>query len=198
MTLSILAVVTLAMGCGDSRFLTGRYCSHSVVDIPWEDASGLEAKYLALEIGHYGPDLGGMVGFHGQAHCRVAMSFADRCPCSDIVDGFYSNGKATIWFSFEYIAQEDCEESDQSLACLGEGRECEWGEPLLLVMVLTPSESGELLAGHLCPTEKCCNDSECKDRIPLEFEKTSTSEKDFEIAEEHRNFCQELYFGEVP
>lgn len=185
----------VVVGCGDSRFLTGRYCSSVPFSVPGVGVSGFADKYLALEIGHYGPDVGGMVGFHEDPNCLQDMNTDDRCPCAHIDAGVFSDDALTFLFDFEYIAEEDCEELGP--ACVGDDKEqvknrnCTWGDMTLLA-VLKPMEAGEVLEGQLCHTE------DCLEGIKLTFERTTTSEKDLEILDKHRIRCEELFFGEGP
>lgn len=195
-----LCTVIVLAGCGDSRFLTGRYCSKNPVVLPGVGVTGYEEKWVALEVGHYGPNVGGMVGFHDDSSCGQDMNTDDRCPCSYIDAGVYESGSLTFLFDFEYITEEACEELGP--ACIGDNKalagdqNCAW-DSMTFHVALLPLEGGEELAGDLCLTEDCCSKPDCPDRIHLEFVRTTTSEKDFEIADKHRNRCEELFFGEA-
>ncbi|NOZ02618.1 MAG: hypothetical protein GXP54_12110 [Deltaproteobacteria bacterium] len=185
-------VVSAFMGCQDSRFLTGRYCSSEKIQLPGAAAPWVESKYVSLEIGHYGPDVGGMVGFHDDEKCGQEFKAEDMCPCSPIEAGVFDNGKLSFLFEFQYLKTQGCTESGPSCVMdgndLAAGRNCEWGKETIHVL-LAPMDKENDLAIEEFGTES----GESLHALNLVFNRESTSATDLEKEDKYRNQCAGLF-----
>jgi len=181
-----VAVAALAAGCGESRFLSGRYCSLDPVTVP--GAVGFGGKYMAIEMGHYGSDIGGIVTFHDDAECKTPLDKAgkDHCPCAEIVAGTYEDGLISFHFRLDYVEEADCEETGP--LCVEpeetpEGRTCVWGNIPDVDVELDPDEKGDLLDVVLGVDGT------------LSFERTGEADEVLKD-DTYRNQCETLFFGD--
>jgi hypothetical protein len=83
------AVLTLA-ACSDTHVLSGSFRATAPVTIP--GVPGVEGKYLELVLGHYGPDVAGIVWLCADRDCQ------DRGRCGHLEGGRWSDG--VLLFSF--------------------------------------------------------------------------------------------------
>lgn len=91
----LLGMVLLA-GCSDSHLLTGRFRSTTPVVV--EGVPGLEGgAWVDLVLGHYGPDVAGIVLFSSEE--GVPTPPDGVCRCRFLIDGRFDDGE--VIFAFE-------------------------------------------------------------------------------------------------
>jgi len=87
----IAAAATLVLGCSDTTILSGAFLSTYPLVFP--EAPGLNGKYVELVLGHYGPDVAGLVFVCSDRDCT------DRTDCAHIERGHWSGETLTFAFS---------------------------------------------------------------------------------------------------
>jgi len=93
-----LLVALAVLSCGDTHILTGTFRSQSPVTLP--DIEGFTDISVELVIGHYGPDVAGLMKYFGNSDFNIAPSASDFCQCKVLQSGVYSGDEETLTFAF--------------------------------------------------------------------------------------------------
>lgn len=123
--LAVAALLAVA-GCQDSRLLTGTF--RSTAPVVLADVAGLEeGAWIELVLGHFGPDVAGIVRFYRDD--TFILPVPGACRCRFLVDGRYEDRRLV----FAFPAPAPCTEDPG----------------VLLAARLDASADGEVLEGPL-------------------------------------------------
>lgn len=91
----IAVVLMLVAGCGDSHLLTGVYRSEGPIVL--EDITGFQTGvHVELVLGHFGPDVAGIVRFCGDQDCVTPAT--GMCRCRFLLEGRVEGDTLLIGF----------------------------------------------------------------------------------------------------
>ncbi|HOU53863.1 MAG TPA: hypothetical protein PLQ97_08025 [Myxococcota bacterium] len=91
----VVLLATLSAGCSETRLWTGTF--RSTEARPLAGVAGMEeGVYLELVIGHFGPDLAGIIRFYRDPEFLQPVPGA--CPCQYLLEGRYEDGALIFAF----------------------------------------------------------------------------------------------------
>ena len=105
-----LLLVMVAMSCADTHALTGTFRSVDPVTLP--DIAGFTDVSVELVIGHYGPDVAGLMKYFGNRDFNIPPSASDFCRCRLLESGAYSESRNILTFAF--VAPSPCAAAEEA------------------------------------------------------------------------------------
>lgn len=119
----------ILMACEDPHLLTGRYMSDSPITL---DGAQIRNMVLTLDLGHYGPDVAGLIRFYEEV---VPVPPGDGlCNCRLLFGGRYSGGVLRFYF---YSRSKPCQNTPEPL------------DMDRVIVELESSNGGQVLDGSL-------------------------------------------------
>jgi len=89
-----LLLAALSAGCSSSHLWTGTFRSTTAGTL--SGVPGMEDVYLELVIGHFGPDLAGIIRFYRDP--EFLQPVPEACPCQYLLEGRYEDGNLIFAF----------------------------------------------------------------------------------------------------
>lgn len=131
---ALLALVLASTACSDTHLLSGTY--RSVEPVTLAQIPGFTDVSVELVIGHYGPDVAGLLKYFGNTDFNIPPSADSFCRCSVLETGVWAGSRDTLTFAFPSPSP------------------CPHPEDVAKVSVsLLLTDSDETLAGTLTPVQ---------------------------------------------
>lgn len=119
----LFPIAVATSGCEDTHILTGTFRSGA------QSFGGQDDVHIELVLGHYGPDVAGLVRFFEAGDFLLPVAADDFCECRPIAKGTFDYGKEVLAFSFR--VPHPCAEPGETYVSA----------------TLTMSDSGDVLDG---------------------------------------------------
>jgi len=157
--LALLCPISVATsGCEDTHILTGTFRSDDPVSL-----GGQDGVYVELVLGHYGPDVAGLVRFYGTDDYLLPVAADDFCECRPLAKGTFDYGKEALAFSFQ-VPHPCAEPGDIYVSTTltmsddGDVLEGAWSIPSIVGQSGTWSFSRKKKVGDLVSTDLECRE----------------------------------------